>query len=110
MDTGNPTQPNSEREAAVAALTQAYSQDQTPVFPEGPRLKVPHAVSSLASLYEKVRTAMEYNEPHLFRRASAERILSRRLRAESNSKLVAEGLLKELIRARYLQNDFYPES
>lgn len=109
MDTGN-SQSNSEREAAVAALSQAYSQDQTPVFPEGPRIKVPHAVSSLASLYEKVRQAMEYNEPHLFRRASAERVLSRRLRAESNSQLVAEGLLKELIRVRYLQNDFYPES
>ncbi|OGC62983.1 hypothetical protein A2890_01395 [candidate division WWE3 bacterium RIFCSPLOWO2_01_FULL_53_14] len=110
MDTGNLIQSNSEREAAAADLSQAYSQDQTPVFPEGPRIKVPHAVSSLASLYEKVRQAMEYNEPHLFRRASTERILSRRLRAESNSKLVAEGLLKELIRARYLQNDFYPES
>src|SRR3990170_5674276 len=110
MDTGNLIQSNSEREAAAADLSQAYSQDQTPVFPEGPRIKVPHAVSSLASLYEKVRQAMEYNEPHLSRRASTERILSRRLRAESNSKLVAEGLLKDLIRGRYLKNDFYPES
>src|SRR3989304_4964266 len=110
MDTGNLIQSNSEREAAAADLSQAYSQDQTPVFPEGPRIKVPHAVSSLASLYEKVRQAMEYNEPHLFRRASLERILARRLRAESNSGLVAEGLLKELIRGRYLKNDFYPES
>src|SRR3989337_3685988 len=110
MDTGNLIQSSGEREAAAADLSQAYAQDQTPVFPEGPRIKVPHAVSSLASLYEKVRQAMEYNEPHLFRRASTERILSRRLRAESNSKLVAEGLLKELIRGRYLKNDFYPES
>ncbi len=73
------------------------------------RIKVSHAASTLASIYEKVRQAMEYNEPHLFRRASAERVLSRRLRAESNSQLVAAGLVKELIRSRYLKNDFYPE-
>jgi len=94
----------------VESLAAAYSLEEPPISGEGPKIKVPHAVATLASLYEKVRQAMEYNEPHLFRRASTERILSRRLRAESNSKLVAEGLLKELIRGRYLKNDFYPES
>ncbi len=101
---------SSERQIAVQALAQAYSQDLEPTFGEGPRIKVPHAVATLASIYERVRRAMEYTEPHLFRRASIERILSRRLRAESNSQLVAEGLLKELIRGRYLKNDYYPES
>uniref|UniRef100_A0A832E0J8 Uncharacterized protein n=1 Tax=candidate division WWE3 bacterium TaxID=2053526 RepID=A0A832E0J8_UNCKA len=101
---------NNERSAAVAALAQSYSQDYTPYFKEGPRIKVPHAVSTLASLYEKMRQAMEYNEPHLFRRAAAERMLSRRLRAESDSALVAQGLVRELIRARYLENDSYPEA
>jgi hypothetical protein len=101
---------NNERQEAVRVLNQAYSQESAPIFGEGPRIKVPHAVATLASLYEKVRQAMEYNEPHLFRRASLERILARRLRAESNPGLVAEGLLKELIRGRYLKNDFYPES
>ncbi len=110
MDTGNPEQLNHEREVAVAALSQVYSQDQTPHFAEGPRIKVSHAVATLASLYERMRQAMEYNEPHLFRRAAAERILSRRLRADSNPQLVAQGLVRELIRARHLQNDFYPEA
>lgn len=101
---------NGERENAVGALSQAYSRDQAPAFADGPRIKVPHAVATLGSLYEKVRQAMEYNEIHLFRRAAIERILSRRLRADSNSALVAQGLVRELIRARHLQNDFYPES
>jgi len=100
----------SERQNAVSALKQAYSQEVALPVGEGPRIKVSHAVSTIASIYEKVRQAMEYNEPHLFRRASMERVLSRRLRGDSNTSLVAEGLLKELIRARYLQNDFYPES
>ncbi|OGC44721.1 hypothetical protein A2V54_01800 [candidate division WWE3 bacterium RBG_19FT_COMBO_53_11] len=108
MPENNPVDP--ERQQAVAELSSAYSAGEPQISGEGPKIKVPHAVSTLASLYEKVRQAMEYNEPHLFRRASTERILSRRLRAESNSNLVAEGLLKELIRGRYLKNDFYPES
>jgi hypothetical protein len=108
MPEDNPVDP--ERQEAVAGLSAAYSAGEPQVSGEGPKIKVPHAVATLASFYEKFRQAMEYNEPHLFRRASTERILSRRLRAESNSNLVAEGLLKELIRGRYLQNDFYPES
>ena len=108
MPENNPVDP--EHQQAVESLSAAYSLEEPPISGEGPKIKVPHAVATLASLYEKVRQAMEYNEPHLFRRASTERILSRRLRAESNSKLVAEGLLKDLIRGRYLKNDFYPES
>jgi len=108
MPENNPVDP--EHQQAVESLAAAYSLEEPQISGEGPKIKVPHAVATLASLYEKVRQAMEYNEPHLFRRASTERILSRRLRSESNSKLVAEGLLKDLIRGRYLKNDFYPES
>src|SRR4030067_2842985 len=106
MPENNPVDP--ERQQAVAERSSAYSAGEPQISGEGPKIKVPHAVATLASLYEKVRQAMEYNEPHLFRRASTERILSRRLRAESNSHLVAEGLLKEMVRGRHLKQDFSP--
>ncbi|MEX1061945.1 MAG: hypothetical protein WEC39_02465 [Patescibacteria group bacterium] len=99
-----------ERQIAAARLGEVYARSFLPDLPEGPRLKVSAAVSTLASAYEKFRQAMEYNEPHLLRRAATERILGRRLRADSNTNLVAAGLVNELIRGRYLQNDFYPES
>jgi len=104
--------PNSqtERQIAAARLGEVYARNWLPHLPEGPRLKVSAAVSTLASAYEKFRQAMEYNEPHLLRRSATERILGRRLRADSNTNLVASGLVNELIRGRYLQNDFYPES
>ena len=104
--------PNSQTERQIAAsrLGEVYARNWLPQLPEGPRLKVSAAVSTLASAYEKFRQAMEYNEPHLLRRSATERILGRRLRADSNTNLVAAGLVNELIRGRYLQNDFYPES
>ncbi|OGC54748.1 hypothetical protein A2797_00570 [candidate division WWE3 bacterium RIFCSPHIGHO2_01_FULL_48_15] len=101
---------DTERQNAVSALTAAYSKEPTVELPEGPKIKVSEAVATIALVYEKVRQVMEYNEPHLLRRAATERILSRRLRADSNTLLVAEGLIKELIRGRYLPNDYYPES
>lgn len=99
-----------ERQNAVSALTAAYSKEPTIELPPGPKVKVSEAVATIALVYEKVRQVMEYNEPHLLRRAATERILSRRLGSGSSSPLVAEGLIKELIRGRYLPNDFYPES
>lgn len=110
MNPEDTSQSNGERQEAVSALTQAYAQDVAPPLPEGPKIKVSAAVSTLASVYEKFRQAMEYNEPHLLRRAATERILARRLRADSDAGLVAKGLVNELIRGRYLKNDFYPES
>jgi len=110
MDSGETTQINTERQTAVSALVNAYAYDHKPQLPDGPKIKVSAAVSTLASAYEKFRQAMEYNEPHLLRRAATERILGRRLRGDSNSLLVAKGLVNELIRGRYLKNDFYPES
>ncbi|NIT03587.1 hypothetical protein GTO10_01465 [Candidatus Saccharibacteria bacterium] len=109
MDSNYPYQ-NNARAGAVSRLAEAYSNDSGPALTEGPKIKVSAAVSTLASAYEKVRRAMEYNEPHLQRRATTERILARRLRGESNSALVAKGLVNELIRGRYLKNDYYPES
>ena len=101
---------DSERQDAVSRLTRAYSREPVLELPEGPKIKVSEAVATLAVVYEKLRQAVEFNEPHLLRRVATARILARRLRADSDSALVAEGLVKELIRGRYLPNDFYPES
>jgi len=110
MEANKNLQNQEERPEPVSRLIEAYSRDWGPSLEDGPKIKVSAAVSTLASVYEKFRQAMEYNEVHLLRRAAIERILGRRLRGDSNSKLVSEGLVNELIRGRYLKNDFYPES
>lgn len=110
MNSEETTQTNTELQAAVSAVVNAYAYDHKPQLSDGPKIKVSAAVSTLASAYEKFRQAMEYNDPHLLRRAATERILGRRFRGDSNSLLVAKGLVNELIRGRYLKNDFYPES
>lgn len=77
-----------------------------------PKIKVTKATSALAYLYEKIRVAMEYKDESLLRRTAIERIIKRRISltfSEKDGKDIAEPLLKELIRARYLPNDAIPQ-
>ena len=67
-----------------------------------PKFKVSEALSSVASFYERLRYTIDYKKEHLLRRNAIERILKRATSAET--------LVKELIWARYIKNDFYPKS
>ena len=74
-----------------------------------PKLIVSQTVSFAAFLYEKMRNAIEYREEHLIRRAAIERILKRRLVLNANGKGIADNLIKELLWARYMENNSVPE-
>ncbi|MEK7604934.1 MAG: hypothetical protein AAB478_00225 [Patescibacteria group bacterium] len=67
-------------------------------------------VSKVASAYEKLRNAMEYREEEVVLRATIERILHRRLLLGGTAKTTAEPLIRELIWARYLQDNLVGES
>lgn len=66
----------------------------------GPKIKVSETLSSVASFYERLRYTIDYKKEHLLRRNAIERILKRTTSAET--------LIKELIWAKYIKNDFYP--
>lgn len=73
-------------------------------------IKVHHMTSAVASFYEKMRTFLDYNEEHLLRKNAIYRILKRRKLLEGDHRKIAEHLIKELISARYIENNKLPES
>ena len=77
-----------------------------------PKVKVGDTLSSVAQVYERLRYAVDYKKEHLLRRNAIERMLKRQLRGagERDSREIAENLIKELIWAKYLRNDYLPES
>ena len=71
----------------------------------GRKISVNPVVAKVASWYEKLRNAMEYREEEVMLRAATERILRRLLLLGGNAKTTAEPLVRELIWARYLENN-----
>jgi hypothetical protein len=74
-------------------------------------IKVSQVLGPLAFIYERIRNAVEYKGEHLIRRNAIERILRRQIweRKSYEPALLAETLMKELIWARYIKNDFIPK-
>ncbi len=78
-------------------------------FEEGAEtIEVSVPASTAASLYEKVRTTLEYQEDHLLRRNAISRILRRFLGSDMPLEDMAENLLRELVWAKYLPNKQIP--
>jgi len=73
-------------------------------------LSVDEAVGALAFYYEKIRNVIEYQDEHLLRQAAIRRIIERRKLVHHEPTDLAEWLLKELIRSRYLLNNAIPQS
>ncbi len=71
-------------------------------------IEVSVPASTAASLYEKVRTTLEYQEDHLLRRNAIARILRRFLGGDVALEDMAENLLRELVWAKYLPNKEIP--
>jgi hypothetical protein len=69
-------------------------------------IKTSSAASTLAVVYEAARNAVEFRSDHLIRQAAIVRILRRRLFLGQSSERLAPILIKELIWARYLKDDF----
>src|SRR3989338_8163976 len=74
------------------------------------KISVSQTVSFAAFLYEKMRNAVEFREEHLIRRASIERIIKRRMILNENGRNLAEPLIKELLWARYYENNAIGEN
>jgi hypothetical protein len=71
-------------------------------------IKVGEVLGSVAFAYERVRNALDYKGEHLLRRNAIERILRRQIweRLGRDVDNIAGALIKELIWARYLRNEF----
>ncbi|MCX6705282.1 MAG: hypothetical protein NT162_03005 [Candidatus Woesebacteria bacterium] len=69
-------------------------------------IKTSTAASTLAVVYEAARNAVEFRSDHLIRQAAIVRILRRRLFLGQKSEHLAPLLIRELIWARYLKDDF----
>ena len=78
---------------------------------EGEELvKVNVMTSAIALMYEKVRTIVDYKEEHLLRKSAIFRILKRRFLESYDYYKIAENLVKELVSAKYLDNNQIPET
>lgn len=73
------------------------------------RIKVDYVASRLASFYEKIRQVIDYQEEHLLRKNAIERMLKRRLFFSKEALEISEGLIYELIRGNYFQNESLSE-
>ncbi len=99
------------KEEYLKKLIDAYQQkhaDFTP-YPGEPLIQVSRMASRMAFVYEKIRNSLEYQEVHLIRKNAIERIMKRRLIARARPSQLAQDLLYELIRARYLPDNEVPE-
>lgn len=95
--------------SSVARTLAAFAQHTEAVADEGiAKIEVHDTVSNVAWAYEKLRQAIDYQDEHLLRKNAIERILKRRLVAGITAEAIAEPLVLELIRGRYLPNNELP--
>ncbi len=74
-------------------------------------IHVDDVASKIATLYEKLRQVIDFQEDHLLRKNTIQRMLKRRLLLSlGNSEEVAKPLIFELIRGGYFPNDKIPET
>lgn len=87
------------------ALIKSWKFPPKDLIPSPTKISVSQTVSFAAFLYEKMRNAVEFREEQLIRRAAIERIIKRRLILNDNGRDIAEPLIKELLWARYYENN-----
>lgn len=101
--------PPQELTQTVARTIVAWSQLAQPTPDDGiAKIEVHDTVSNVAWAYEKLRQAIDYQDEHLLRKNAIQRILKRRLTSGITAEHLAEPLLLELIRGRYLPNNTLP--
>ncbi|OIO13754.1 hypothetical protein COV53_03885 [Candidatus Gottesmanbacteria bacterium CG11_big_fil_rev_8_21_14_0_20_37_11] len=87
------------------ALLKSWKEGASKTSTSPNKISVSQTVSFAAFLYEKMRNAVEFREEHLIRRSTIERILKRRMILNENGRDIAEPLIKELLWARYYENN-----
>jgi hypothetical protein len=100
--------PNQNLSAVAQELVKAYQ--KRPETGSGEVIEVNEAVSSIAFVYERLRHVIDYKEDHLFRLNAIERYLNRIIYFKNYRENLAELLIRELIRSRYLKNKQIPAS
>lgn len=103
------TENNSNQPALARMLINAFVEKE-PISHEEKKIAVNPIVTKFASWYERLRNAMEFREDEVILRATIERILKRRLLLGGNGKSTAEPLVKELLWARYLPDNYVAHS
>lgn len=101
---------SSQVNRVIEAFRQKRASDLSWQETKEEKIKVHETISKISYLYEKIRNAIDYQEEHLIRKNAIHRMLKRRLISRERGLNIAEPLILELIRARYLTNSFYPES
>lgn len=79
--------------------------DKANIKQGGKKISISPVISEVATLYEKFRTAMDYNEEDVILRNAIERILKRRLIFRGNAQSTAEPLIRELLWAKYFTSE-----
>ena len=92
----------------ASSLISVFEKNESPK--QDKKISVNAVVSKVASFYERIRNSMEYREEEVVLRASIERILKRRFLLGGTGKTMAEPLVRELLWARYFDDNILPES
>lgn len=92
----------------ASGLIQEFEKTEIPSG--GKKISVNPIVSKFATIYEKIRNAMDYREEEVILRAAIERILKRRFLFGGTGKKIAEPLIRELVWARYFPDESLSES
>ncbi|HLD61390.1 MAG TPA: hypothetical protein VI998_00285, partial [Patescibacteria group bacterium] len=79
------------------------------LFSDKAKITVDQVVSHLAYVYEKLRNVIDFKEEKLLRKNALERVLKRRLGMGGTAENISLSLIKELIRAGYIENNTVPE-
>jgi hypothetical protein len=83
---------------------------QKEIGPDIPTIKVDKVAVKIASLFERIRDLVDWQEEHLLRRSAVVRILRRRLVLRAPNEPLADLVVKDLIRGGYFPNGKIPES
>lgn len=91
----------------IAAIEKNYLEKLS--WESQPKIHSRETISFFTFLYERLRNFVDYQEEHLLRRRAITRALNRRLLFPQPAEEMAQGLILELIRARYLPNNKIPQ-
>ncbi len=106
---GHGEAPSGPMDERIRQLPSIFHLDETVrAHPGDETIHVSETVSTAASMYEKLRNVLEYEEEHLLRRNAIRRVLKRRVGVDIDAQALAQDLLTELIWARYLPNSTLP--
>ncbi len=99
-----------ELQNVMAIFHERHNEETIASASDEPKVTINETVGKMAYVYEKVRQAIDYQEEHLIRKNAIGRMLKRRIFTQDRAEHIAPSLIRELIRAGYLPNKYFPES